>query len=603
MFSSMVVAPVDPFEYRREVEMGASPSVEGQHGRRLGPPGSAEHTTAGERLQHRHTLPIASASVGPLEPSGEDPTAGDRFSRAMATLTVPQRLAVEAGGPTLCIVAGAGSGKTRVLTLRVARRIRDGSAEADHTAVCTFTRKAAHELRGRLRQYGVPVSTPAAPGGTPTPGVRAGTLHQLALTLLRRHALDGGDPPPVVAEHRYRILVGLVGDPSTASALDTEIGWAKARCLTADTYAGAVEQSGRTVSIGVEQVERRFVDYQQVLRERRSLDLDDVLIHAADLLHHDARFAEGVHWRYRHLSVDEFQDVNPAQFRLLEALLGDGGDLCVVGDPNQAIYGWNGADPGLLTRLPDRLPGMDVVRLDENHRSTPQVVAAAAAALGATASVVPTSATGDGPMPVVTAYDHSDAEVEAVVARLLDAAEDGAPWSDHAVLARTHDQLAAVGSALSRAGIPHRIAPGPEAPAGQVRTGARQRGPSTTAGPGGSGTDQAVELATFHRAKGLEWRTVQVVGLEDGYVPIVYAGSPEARAEERRLLYVALTRASENLFCSWSRVRRMGNGREMERQPSPWLAAVARVSRTGNGRVTRRDATSTIAAIRAGLAR
>ncbi|HEX7459782.1 MAG TPA: UvrD-helicase domain-containing protein, partial [Acidimicrobiales bacterium] len=120
----------------------------------------------------------------------------------MAALTESQRSAVESTSSALCIVAGAGSGKTRVLTLRVARRIRDGSADADHTAVCTFTRKAAGELRQRLRLYGVPVSTPAAPGSAPGPGVRAGTLHQMALTLLRRHAFDNGEPPPAVAEHR-----------------------------------------------------------------------------------------------------------------------------------------------------------------------------------------------------------------------------------------------------------------------------------------------------------------------------------------------------------------------------------------------------------------
>ena len=130
-------------------------------------------------------------------------------------------------------MAGAGSGKTRVLTLRAARRIRDGTADADHTAICTFTRKAAQELRQRLHHYGVAVSGPSAPGGTPGPGVRAGTLHQLALALLRRHALDDGRPPPVVIEHRYRTVTAIVGDPILASTIDTEIGWAKANCLGA----------------------------------------------------------------------------------------------------------------------------------------------------------------------------------------------------------------------------------------------------------------------------------------------------------------------------------------------------------------------------------
>ena len=540
-------------------------------------------------------------------PSGAVWPTHDAFSRALASLTDVQRRAVDSPARALCIVAGAGSGKTRVLTLRVARRIRDGSADADHTAVCTFTRKAAHELRERLRLYGVPVSTPAPAGGAPGPGVRAGTLHQMGLTLLRRHALDTGQPPPLVAEHRWRTIAGIVSDPATASAIDTEIGWAKARCLRPGSYAEAALGSDRSVPVDLGRVEEAFAAYEGVLARKHALDLDDVLVRAADLFIDDAGFAERMHWRYRHLSVDEFQDVNPAQFRLIRALLGHRDDLCAVGDPNQAIYGWNGADPSLLGKLPQTIEGMVVERLDENHRSTPQVVAAATAALGRTLTAPPRSVVEGGPMPVVTAYDDDVAEAEAVVALLLERAEDGAPWSDQAVLARTHDQLATVGRALARAGIPHRIAPGPEAPAGDTTVGAGRGSAARSGGarpPGrGSVGDGAVELATFHRAKGLEWPTVHVVGLEEGFVPIVYAESSEARDEERRLLYVALTRASRDLHCSWARSRRMANGRHMDRQPSPWLAAVARVSRAGTGRAARRNTDQMIAEMRAGLGR
>jgi superfamily I DNA/RNA helicase len=192
-------------------------------------------------------------------------------------------------------------------------------------------------------------------------------------------------------------------------------------------------------------------------------------------------------------------------------------------------------------------------------------------------------------MPVVTGYDDDNAEAEGVVALLLDQSASGMRWSDQAVLARTHDQLAVVRRALSRAGIPHRVAPGPEAPPG----GAVQ--------PGASASDEAVDLATFHRAKGLEWTSVSVVGIEDGYVPIIYAESIAALEEERRLLYVALTRASRDLHCSWVRARTMGGGRTMERRPSPWLAAVARVSRTGSHRTAPRDAAQRFAAMRADL--
>ena len=514
----------------------------------------------------------------------------EAFARVVAALTDLQRHAVDSPSTAVCVQGGAGSGKTRVLTLRVARRIQDGSAEADHSVVVTFTRKAAGELRQRLSRFGLRVAMPSTTGGPPGPGVRAGTLHQLALTLLRRHALDARQPPPLVADYRFRLVSEIVGDPAVESAVAAEIGWAKARCLTPDSYGTAARAVGRSPTIAADQVADHFRSYQDALARRHALDLDDLVVRAADLVLDDATFAEGVRWRYRHLSVDEFQDINPAQYRLIEALMGDRYDLLAVGDPNQAIYGWNGADPGLITRLPKLVSGMEVIRLDENHRSTPQVVAAAAAALGSAVHGVPLSTGPAGPMPVVTAYDDETAEAEGVAARLLHELESGRGWSDQAVLARTNDQLSVIGSALKRAGIPFRIAPPPEA-----QPGTR---------PDGSGAEEdAVELATFHRAKGLEWGSVCVVGIEDGYVPIVHATGEAARHEERRLLYVALTRASVQLHCSWARSRRTSGGRRVDREPSPWLAAVARVSRTGSGRIGPVDAGRRIAEIRAGLGR
>ncbi len=539
---------------------------------------------------------------------------------ALAGLTDEQRQAVESPATALCILAGAGSGKTRVLTLRVARRIRDGSAEADHTVVCTFTRRAARELRDRLQRYGVRVAAPAGAGGRPPgPGVRAGTLHQLALSLLRRRDLDAGRAPLVVFGERTRLLGDLVGDPVLAAALATEIGWAKARGLGPDAYAEGAHRAGRETVVAPDQVRDAFESYQRALARRRAADLDDLLGLAAEALETDGGFAEGALWRYRHLSVDEFQDVNPAQFRLVRAIAGDRGDLCAVGDPNQAIYGWNGSDPSLLDRLPGAVPGMEVVRLGDNHRSTPQVVAAAAAVLGPATVLPPRSTREDGPLPVVTAYDDDDAEAEGIATQLLDRSDTGRPWSGHAVLARTNEQLAVVGRALARAGIPHRTAAGPEEPlpsgegedgGGDPAEGTGEGGPDD--GPlrqpaGGGRPPRAaggvVELATFHRAKGLEWDTVFVAGLEEGLVPISYATGPDALAEEQRLLYVALTRAARQLHCSWARLRRTGSGRRRERKPSPWLAAVARVARPGVGRIAPGQAERRIAELRAVLGR
>jgi len=519
----------------------------------------------------------------------------------MAGLTQAQAAAVGSPAGALCVVAGAGSGKTRVLTLRVARRIRDGSAGADHTVVCTFTRKAAQELRDRLARYGVAVSVPAGPGGVPSPGVRAGTLHQLALTLLRRRAADTGQPPPALVEHRWRTLAELTGERGEASVAETEIGWAKARCLAPGDYAASAEAAGRTVALPLDRVAGVYAGYQARLARRSLLDLDDVLLHAADLVLGDPTFAEQVHWRYRHLAVDEFQDVNPAQFRLVQAVLGHRADLCAVGDPNQAIYGWNGADPELLASLPEVVPGLAVVHLDSNHRCTPQVVAAARAALGPSAIAPPTSAVSDGPVPTLTSYPDERAEADAVASAVLRRAEAGTPWSDQAVLARTHDQLSVVRRSLDLAGVPCRFAPAPDAEAEPVVTGGRPLPDTVTSAirgePGGG-----VELATFHRAKGLEWEVVHVVGLEEGFVPIVHATTPQALAEERRLLYVALTRAGRVLECSWARSRTMGSGRARDRRPSPWVADLSGACTPGEDRAAPpHDAARRFADLRANL--
>ena len=571
-------------------------------GRSVGGTGSIYRCTG---TPERDTPAVASTFVEPLTPM-PSPADGSRFDRALAGLTPSQLVAVESTAHALCIVAGAGSGKTRVLTLRVARRIRDGSADADHTVVCTFTRKAAHELRDRLALYGVTVSTPAGPGGVPSSGVRAGTLHQLALTLLRRRALDTGQAPPALVEHRWRTLADLTGDRSVASVADTEIGWAKARCLSPSRYEGAARAAGRQTELAVDRVIEVFTNYQDLLARRSLLDLDDVLLHAADLLVGDATFAEQAHWRYRHLAVDEFQDVNPAQFRLVQAIMGERADLCAVGDPNQSIYGWNGADPGLLSALPVLVAGLEVVHLDRNHRCTPQVVTAAAAGLGDADVVPPGSAAADGPVPTLTAFDDDRAEAEAVAERIMARAEAGMAWSAQAVLARTHDQLAVIRRALDSAGVPCRFAPAPEAPelpavdAPVAPAGARSKARTiSTAGRGEAGG--GVELATFHRAKGLEWEAVSVVGLEEGFVPIIHATTSESLAEERRLLYVALTRAARVLECSWARRRTMGSGRAMDRRPSAWLDELAATCEPGVTRIERPDAADRFADLRTKL--
>src|SRR5215211_2624993 len=288
----------------------------------------------------------------------------------LSGLTAPQLEAVTTPGQPLCILAGAGSGKTRVLTRRIAWRVSDGQALASHVLALTCTRRAADELSSRLAALGV------------RDQVAAGTFHAIAYAQLRRRWADSGQRPPALLDRKTRILARLL--PARRSPSDVgpaeiagEIEWAQARMVSPAGYAEAVAAAGRKPPMPAAAVTAIYERYQQEKRRQHLVDFDDLLLACAQALETDPAFAATQRWRFRHLFVDEFQDVNPLQFRLLEAWRDRRDDLCVVGDPRQAIYSWNGADPRYLTGFAERFEGATVVHLDENHRSTPQVVAVA----------------------------------------------------------------------------------------------------------------------------------------------------------------------------------------------------------------------------------
>ena len=490
-----------------------------------------------------------------------------------ARLTAAQREAIEADDPLLCVVAGAGAGKTRVLTLRVARRVRDGSIEADRTLVTTFSRKAAEELRTRLWSLGVS-------------GVKAGTFHRTALGLLREQREQRGRPLPQLLPDRRRLLADVTtGDPRRTRALDGEIGWAKARLVGPADYEAEARRHRRRSGVGPDQVADAFARYEAERTRRRLLDFDDLIVSCADALAGDSAFANQVRWRTRHLFVDEMQDVNPSQFRLLSALLSDEPDLFVVGDPNQSVYGFNGADPTLLDRLPEILRGTRVIRLDENHRCTPQIVAVATALLrdragtdGAGEVVPPRTSRVDGPVPKVVSHDTEEDEAAWAAAQAKLSRAPGRLWSSVAVLTRTNAQLEVVQAAMDAARVPNMIAGADLGPASDLREGAGGRGDrDELVAPSEPADRDRVVLTTFHRAKGLQWPTVLVLGLGAGLLPIASAQTPAAVEEERRLLYVALTRAEEELWCSWfERPGPGARGGVTSHGPSPWLAPIER---------------------------
>jgi DNA helicase II / ATP-dependent DNA helicase PcrA len=573
----------------------------------------------------------------------------DGVGSLLAGLEPAQREAVLANDPVVCVLAGAGAGKTRVLTLRVARRIDDDSAHPAHVLVCTFSRRAADELRSRLWVLGA------------RDGVTAGTFHRTALRLLGRYRADRGQPAPVVGDRRSVLAVmakeGVAGGRSAGAReiarLDAEIGWAKARLVAPGDYEHAAGTAGRRSGMAPGRVAELYGRYEATRQRRGVLDLDDLLLACGDVLASDPAFAEAVRWWHRHLFVDEAQDMNEAQYRLLCLLAGEEPDLFAVGDPNQSVYGWNGADPGLVRRITEEFAGTRVVRLDANHRCTPQVVTAASAVLDLGGSAPPVSTRADGPLPQIACLPTSAAEAAWIARQAWLAHGPGRHWRSIAVLARTNAQLDRIAAAFEAERVPHRIAGGELGPASDVARHDRPGGRSAIRGaasvglgtddtamddgmddcgtddtamddaarsdpPGPSGRSRAtagtwdvghgagrseerrgdgrdrdrrdgeragerdedvVVLSTFHRAKGLQWPVVFVAGLVDGTVPLVSARTRAARAEERRLLYVALTRAEDQLVCTWfQHDDELAAARgDDPRSASPWLEPIQQV--------------------------
>jgi DNA helicase-2/ATP-dependent DNA helicase PcrA len=541
-------------------------------------------------------------------------------SNVLQGLNPAQREAVESDAAPLCILAGAGSGKTRVLTRRVAWRVRAGTADPRHVLVVTFTRKAAGELASRLSALGV------------RDQVASGTFHALAYAQLRRRWADAGQRPPTLLERKVRLLAPLLPRERNATVqpvdVATEIEWAKAQMIGPERYEHAASVSARKPPLPAGTIASIYERYEREKRRRGLVDFDDLLLLCAQALETDREFAAGQRWRFRHLFVDEFQDVNPAQFRLLQGWRGDRADLCVVGDPNQGIFSWNGADVGFLTAFPQHFPGATVLRLDDNYRSSPEILAVANAVLGHDARLRANRPAAAA--PTVTCHASDRDEAQAVARALRNRHSGGAPWSHQAVLTRTNAQLVVFEAALRAAQVPYRVkgrgsfldqpevrqalielrrqpaatpllsaitdvdellVDGAEARRHEldalVRLGREHAAsdPGATIGSFGAwlvatvrgdeperGGD-AVTLATFHAAKGLEWPVVFLAGLERGFVPIGHADSADERAEERRLFYVAVTRAERELHCSWAERRTFG-ARTHTRTPSPWLEAV-----------------------------
>ena len=282
-----------------------------------------------------------------------------------------QREAVVCGATATIVHAGAGSGKTRVLTNRIAYRVATNTAAAQHVLAITFTREAASEMRRRLKRLGIDDSN-----GSPT----VGTFHAVALSMLRQRLTSQGSSMPNIVHNRPNLVVTAAGASSLGSRakeLLIEIDWAHARMVSPADYVAAVKREQRTTFADPKDIAAVYRDYEALKRKRHVVDLDDLILRVVQDMGTDEQYANAVRWRFQHLFVDEAQDMNPLQFALFDAIRGGREDVFVVGDPLQAIYGWNGADRMLFDSLPTTIGRATVLRLPNNYRCSPQIVEAA----------------------------------------------------------------------------------------------------------------------------------------------------------------------------------------------------------------------------------
>ena len=484
--------------------------------------------------------PAAQAPL-PAEPSL--PLAGPGPSPGLA-LNPEQQAAVEASGAPLIVRAGPGSGKTRLLVARAARFLAAG-ADPARMQLVTFTRKAAGELAQRLAD--------ACPTGA---AARVGTFHSLGREVLTQ-ALGG---PPLVIDEDERL--GLVAELAQKAGL-------KAGELA--QHLGLAKQ--RVEDPGEPWLRPWFRAYQEALAQRQALDLDDLVRQAVRCLRDDPELARTWGQRFQHLLVDEYQDLNPAQVEFLRALAGPQCQLAAIGDPDQAIYGFRGADRRLFAAFGQDFPGARVLSLRDNYRNRAPILALASALM--TAEPDPgrpqqIARAGDGPLPLLATLPSPEAEADWVARQVVEllggvdsrqveaGADQGHGYAarDIAVLYRLHAQAPLLAEALARAGAPFQVA---------------AREPLAETDPLAFKA-QRVSLLSMHAAKGLEFPVVFVTGLEEGLLPYLPPErAPADPAEERRLLYVALTRAGERLYLSRA-TRRALYGQVRHPGPSPLLA-------------------------------
>jgi DNA helicase-2/ATP-dependent DNA helicase PcrA len=509
-------------------------------------------------------------------------------------LTPEQREAVMSPARRHLVRATAGSGKTHVLTLRIQRRVQDQEIAPDQVLAMTFTRKAGDELRRRLFRAGVS-------------DVRAGTFHRAALNLVTQYREDHHLRPLTLEPNRRKLVSALAKQLRESGELkledwqlprlEQEIGWALSQGYHGALYVKNARRLRRDAPLAPAQMADVLDRYVGLCKSRGVVDFDLLLSEAITLLRDEPDVLASFRYRNRSLYVDETQDMNPLQFMLLRQMAGDDPDLFCVGDPNQSIYGFNGATPTLINEILLTWPDTVVLDLTRNHRSTANIIAVANTLLEEGArGIMP--AKDEGEVPLVRSYNTDEEEAAHVATWLASKHQPGSPWKSMAVLARTNAQLELVASYLDAADIPGERR-GPEhSPASDLAA------PELTSRRLDEAERDAVALSTIHRAKGLEFQHVATIGWAEGQLPNYNATTPAQVAEEQRLAYVALSRAERSLLITWSKGR--NDPRYPDRSPSRFLAPIEHVIRDleEKNAPLRGDARrARLAAIRASLAK
>jgi len=531
----------------------------------------------------------------------------------LAALDPDQRAVALATRGPVCVIAGAGTGKTRAITHRIAYAVAIGTMDPTKVLALTFTAKAAGEMRTRLRALGVPT-------------VAARTIHAAALKQLLYFwpTVFGGRTPDLITTKTGFLTEAInragLADSLRASNrelmrdLASEIEWAKVSQVAPTDYIAEVSARQQKPRVNPEQMVQIYTAYESIKKEELAIDFEDVLLLCAAMLEQEPDVRERVHDQYRYFTIDEYQDISPVQQRLINAWLGTRQEICVVGDPAQTIYSFAGATPTFLNSFTQRFPEAEVIRLSTGYRSTPEIIFAANALLrhGQMGQEL-VAHNGHGSKPIVSSYQDESAEVAGILDEISTLLSDGTPPQEIAILARTNSQLATAEKALRNANLPYQVRNTEKFFErkeirdflSQIRkasvipsdgwidelrtlaqpylTGdaidgiaallhlARELDSDPTFEPktlrtylrevedrvqqNNPPTMPVLTLATLHAAKGLEWERVFLMGASDGQLPL--AGSDTE--EERRLFYVGITRAKADLHISY------------QRTPSPFL--------------------------------